>query len=181
MAYIILDRDGVINFDSEEYIKTPEEWQPIPGSLEAIAKLNQYGYKVLIATNQSGISRGFYDISTLEDIHAKMHAALAEVGGKIHDIFYCPHHPLDNCFCRKPKPGLLYQIRDKYNINLKKTFFVGDSAKDIEAAIASGCLPLLVLTGNGKLAMEQKPSLKQIIHFKDLAEAVNYVISCKGK
>src|SRR5579862_2669163 len=112
MPYIILDRDGVINYDSEAYIKSPEEWLPIPGSLEAIATLNRHGFRVLIATNQSGVSRGYYDLAMLDRIHEKLVAQLAAVGGCIEEIFFCPHHPDDHCVCRKPKPGMIYQIKD---------------------------------------------------------------------
>lgn len=147
--YIILDRDGVINFDSADYIKSPEEWHPIPGSLEAIADLNKAGYKVFVATNQSGIGRGYFDLATLEAIHSKMQTELQKYGGEIQDIFYCPHLPTDDCQCRKPKPGLLLQIAQQYNIELSSVCFIGDSMKDLQAAKAAGCKGVLVRTGNG--------------------------------
>lgn len=173
MPFIILDRDGVINFDSLEYIKSPAEWHPIPGSLEAISRLNKAGYRVIIATNQSGLARGYYTEEVLNNIHKKLHAALAQVGGKVDEIFYCPHHPDDNCDCRKPKPGLLQQIQKKYDLNLADTFFIGDSVGDIRAALEVGCQPVLVLTGNGKKTLETYPD---VLHFADLAEAVDKIL-----
>ncbi len=146
---IILDRDGVINEDSADYIKSPDEWQAIPGSLAAIATLCRAGYTVAIATNQSGLGRQYYDATTLHRIHQKMQAQVQAQGGFIDAIFYCPHIPSDNCFCRKPKPGLLHQIAQHYNCSLNQIPFVGDSARDIEAAIAVNCIPILVKTGKG--------------------------------
>lgn len=180
MSYIILDRDGVINFDSDQYIKSPDEWHPIPGSLEAIARLNRYGYRVLVATNQSGVARGLYDISVLDQIHEKLMRELAAVGGYVEEIFFCPHHPEDNCVCRKPKPGLIHQIQAKYPIDPVDTFFIGDSHADMEAAQSAGCIPLLVLTGNGQRTLEKYPAFLIIPKFTDLAEAVDYVISHQG-
>lgn len=176
MTYIILDRDGVINYDSEEYIKTPEEWVAIPGSLEAIAQLNRLGYKVIVATNQSGLSRGLFDLEMLSEIHNKLHLELAAVGGYVEEIFFCPHHPDDKCLCRKPKPGMLHEISQKYDIDLKQTFFIGDNYSDVEAARAAGCNPILVLTSKGKKTLEAHPELKLIPHFANLAQAVEYVI-----
>lgn len=181
MTFIILDRDGVINYESDEYIKSPDEWLPIPGSLEAIAQLNRSGYRVLIATNQSGVARGYYDLATLEDIHEKLLRELAAVGGYVDEIFFCPHHPDEACFCRKPKPGLLYQMTEKYPLELTGTYFIGDSYGDVVAARTVGCLPLLVLTGKGKLSLEKYPELLDIPHFLDLAEAVSYVISQRSR
>lgn len=181
MTYIILDRDGVINYDSQEYIKSPEEWLPIPGSLDAIAQLNRSGFHVLVVTNQSGVARGYYDIDTLDLIHEKMMRELAAVGGYIDEIFFCPHHPDDACHCRKPKPGLFHEIIKKYPLQLSETFFIGDSISDIRAAEAAGCLPILVRTGNGELALQRYPELANIPHFKDLNEAAAYVLSQQGK
>ncbi|OGT36083.1 MAG: D-glycero-beta-D-manno-heptose-1,7-bisphosphate 7-phosphatase [Gammaproteobacteria bacterium RIFCSPHIGHO2_12_FULL_37_14] len=175
MTFIILDRDGVINYDSSEYIKSPAEWLPIPGSLPAIAKLNRAGFRVIIATNQSGIARGFYDIAMLNAIHEKLINELKVCGGHIEEIFFCPHHPQDHCHCRKPNPGLLYQIQAKYSVELAKTFFIGDSLVDVQAARAAGCQPLLVRTGKG-LEVLQKHSELLIPNFADLAEAVDYVL-----
>jgi D-glycero-D-manno-heptose 1,7-bisphosphate phosphatase len=181
MPYIILDRDGVINFDSDQYIKSPEEWLPIPGSLQAIAQLNQAGFEIFIATNQSGVGRGYYSLNTLTRIHQKLREQLATVGGYIKEIFYCPHHPEENCACRKPRPGLLQQIKIKYKIDLKSTFFIGDSHIDIQAAQTIGCRPILVLTGKGQEALNQYPELIELPHFANLAQAAPYVISHYSK
>jgi D-glycero-D-manno-heptose 1,7-bisphosphate phosphatase len=181
MPFIILDRDGVINYDSEEYIKSPEEWLPIPGSLDAIAQLNRSGFQVLVATNQSGVARGYYDLDGLSRIHEKLQDELAAVGGYIEEIFYCPHHPLDACLCRKPKPGLLHQMKMKYQIDLTNTFFIGDSAVDVQAAQAAGCMPILVMTGNGQKSLKNYPEFINIPTFPDLARATEYVISEQRK
>lgn len=176
MSYIILDRDGVINFDSLEYIKSPDEWIPIPRSLEAVAALNRAGFKVLIATNQSGVARGYYDIDTLDAIHEKMMRELAAVGGYVEEIFFCPHHPEDGCGCRKPKPGMLHAIQEKYAVPLNETFYIGDSMADVGAAKAAGCKLLLVMTGNGRKTLEHNPELHAVPQFADLAEAVEHVL-----
>ncbi len=177
MPYIILDRDGVINYDSEVYIKSPAEWLPIPRSLEAIAALNRAGYRVLVATNQSGVARGYYDLETLDQIHEKMVRELAAVGGYIEEIFFCPHHPDEHCDCRKPKPGMLHAIQDKYHINLAETFFIGDSMSDLGAAEAAGCKLLLVMTGNGHKTLARAATASTIPSFADLHEAVEYVLT----
>jgi D-glycero-D-manno-heptose 1,7-bisphosphate phosphatase len=150
MKLIVLDRDGVINYDSASYIKSPEEWRPIPGSLEAVARLNQEGFHVVVATNQSGIGRGLFDMAALNAIHAKMHQALAQAGARVDAIFFCPHAADDNCRCRKPKTGMLEDIAHRLNTSLAGVPMVGDSSRDLEAAAAVGGAPLLVLTGNGK-------------------------------
>lgn len=167
MKLIILDRDGVINEDSPLYIKSPDEWHPIKGSLEAIALLNQHGFKVAVATNQSGIARGMYNEATLKAIHEKMHQALKTVGGSIDSIFYCPHGPLENCDCRKPKPGLLQQIAKHYQIDLKNVACVGDSSRDLVAAKQAGATPILVLTGNGRKTLQTHASNSQEIAYYD--------------
>ena len=149
MALVILDRDGVINHDSEDYIKSPDEWQPIAGSLEAIARLCRAGYRVVIATNQAGIARGRFDIDALNQIHRKMIFCAQEKGGKIDAIFFCPHAPDNYCDCRKPKPGLLLDASERLRIPLAGVPFVGDSISDLEAAQAVGALPVLVKTGYG--------------------------------
>lgn len=149
MKLIILDRDGVINYDSDEYIKSPDEWMPIPGSLDAIARLKCAGYTVVIASNQSGVGRGLFDLPTLQRIHDKMQREVSGAGGKIDTIFFCPHKPDDHCACRKPKPGLLRDIAERYNCDLKGVPAVGDSLRDIEAAQAVGARPVLVRTGKG--------------------------------
>lgn len=144
---IILDRDGVINYDSDHYIKTPEEWIPIPGSLEAIAELNKQGILVVVATNQSAVGRGFLTEQTLQKIHEKMQDALKTYDGHVDAIFYCPHKPEDNCNCRKPNPGLFYQIAKKFNCSLCGVPAIGDSLRDLVAAKAAGCSPILVTSG----------------------------------
>lgn len=181
MSYIILDRDGVINYDSIHYIKSPDEWLPIPGSLEAIAQLNRHGYRVLIATNQSGVARGYYDIDTLDEIHEKFARELAAVGGYVEEIFFCPHHPDDNCACRKPKPGMLHAIAEKYAIDLNETHFIGDSHVDMQAAKAAGCLPILILSDKGILVQGRYPEMKNIPSFASLAEAVDFILSKKDE
>ena len=179
MKLIILDRDGVINFDSPNYIKSPEEWLPIPGSLEAIARLHHAGYCVTVATNQSGVGRGLYDIATLEAIHHKMQQAIKILGGRIDTIFYCPHTPQDNCACRKPKSGLLLQIAQHYQIELNNIPAVGDSLRDIQAAQAVGCKAVLVLTGNGKEVVAMEPTPSNVEVADDLAAYVNQLLNIK--
>ncbi len=171
---VILDRDGVINEDSNEYIKSPGEWHAIPGSLEAIAKLNKAGCKVVIATNQSGIARGLFTVKTLQKIHQKMQDELAKIGAHIDDIFYCPHHPDDNCACRKPKPKMLLEILRKYNA---PALFIGDSFKDIQVARKIGCDVFLVRTGKGNKTFEEHHSeLTDIPVYEDLLQAVSSFI-----
>jgi len=147
---IILDRDGVINYDSDAFIKSPAEWIPIPGSLEAIARLNQAGYRVVVATNQSGVARGLFDMVTLNAIHQKLHTAAQLVGADIDAIFFCPHAADDNCDCRKPKPGMIHEIAHRFDISLKAVPCVGDSLRDLQAGFVAGCTPHLVLTGKGE-------------------------------
>lgn len=149
MKLIILDRDGVINFDSDQFIKSPEEWKPIPGSLEAIARLNQADYRVVVATNQSGIGRGLFDMPMLNAIHNKMHKSCALVGARIDAVFFCPHTADSHCQCRKPKAGMLEEIAARYNTSLAGVPAVGDSLRDLQAASTMGALPYLVLTGKG--------------------------------
>jgi D-glycero-D-manno-heptose 1,7-bisphosphate phosphatase len=144
---VILDRDGTINISSDEYIKSPEEWHPIPGALEAIARLNHAGYHVVLATNQSGLGRGLLDVASLNAIHARMNKQLTLVGGRIDAIFYCPHAPDEGCTCRKPAPGLLEQVAERFGMSLAGVPYVGDSLRDLQAAVAGGCNPHLVLTG----------------------------------
>ncbi|MEN3292389.1 MAG: D-glycero-D-manno-heptose 1,7-bisphosphate phosphatase, partial [Burkholderiales bacterium] len=150
MKLIILDRDGVINYDSDEFIKSPDEWIPIPGSLEAIARLNQAGYRVVVATNQSGIARGLFNIVTLNAIHQKMHTAAQQAGADIDAVFFCPHAADDHCDCRKPKPGMLQEIAKRFDLSLKGAPNVGDSLRDLQAGYVTGCTPYLVLTGKGE-------------------------------
>ncbi len=150
LKLVILDRDGTINVDSLDYIKSADEWQALPGALEAIARLNHAGWHVVVASNQSGLGRGLFEVSELNDIHTKMYQQLADVGGRIDAVFYCPHAPGDACQCRKPASGLFEQIGERYGIHLKGVPAVGDSARDLVAAAAVGCEPHLVLTGKGE-------------------------------
>jgi D-glycero-D-manno-heptose 1,7-bisphosphate phosphatase len=172
MKLIILDRDGVINHDSAQFIKNPAEWQPIAGSLEAIARLNQAGYRVLVATNQSGVGRGLFDMPMLNAIHDKMHKACAQVGARIDAVFFCPHTSENHCHCRKPKTGMLEEIANRYNTNLAGVPVVGDSLRDLQPAAAMGAQPYLVLTGKGERTRETGglPETTQI--FPDLAAVV---------
>jgi D-glycero-D-manno-heptose 1,7-bisphosphate phosphatase len=149
MKLVILDRDGTINADSTDYIKSPEEWTPLPGALEAIARLNHAGWHVVLASNQSGLGRGLFDVTALNAMHAKMNRLLAAAGGRVDAIFYCPHTPDDNCHCRKPEPGLFEQIGERYGVDLPEVPAVGDSLRDMVAAARAGCQPHLVLSGNG--------------------------------
>lgn len=176
MKLIILDRDGVINYDSDEYIKSPDEWAPIPGSLEAIARLNRAGYTVVVATNQSGVGQGLFDLNTLQKIHEKMQQEVARVGGKIDEIFFCPHTPGDHCDCRKPKPGLLLEIAKKFHHDLKNVPAVGDSLRDIEAAQAVGAQPVLVRTGKGEAVAKSGKLPAGVEVHDDLAAFVDVLL-----
>ena len=147
MKLVILDRDGTINSDSDDFVKSPEEWLPLPGALEAIARLNHGGWHVVIASNQSGLGRGLFDVATLNAIHAKMHKMLAAIGGRIDAVFYCPHSPEESCVCRKPLPGLFEQIGLRFGVSLKAVPACGDSVRDAIAGAAAGCEPHLVLSG----------------------------------
>lgn len=175
MKLVILDRDGVINQDSEHFIKNPEEWQPIPGSLEAIARLNQAGYRVVVATNQSGIGRGLFDMAALNAMHQKMHHLLWQVGGRIDATFFCPHTNVDKCSCRKPEPGMLSDIGERFNIRLRGVPLVGDSLRDLQAAAAAGCEPFLVLTGKGEKTKAAGNLPPGTLIFKDLAATADYL------
>lgn len=177
MKLVILDRDGVINQDSANFIKNPNEWIAIPGSLEAIALLNQSGFRVALATNQSGVSRGFFDMATLNNIHDKMHRALAQVGGRIDALYYCPHAAEDNCECRKPKTGMIDDIGHRFSVDLSQTFGVGDSLRDLQAYAAAGCKPILVRTGNGEKTLSGGNLPANTLIFADLAEAVQHLIA----
>ncbi|SFK13825.1 D-glycero-beta-D-manno-heptose 1,7-bisphosphate 7-phosphatase [Methylophaga sulfidovorans] len=150
MSLIILDRDGVINHDSDDFIKNPAEWEPIEGSLEAIARLNYAGYRVVVVTNQSGIARGLFDVETLNRIHSKMRRMLAQVGGKIEAIMFCPHGPEDDCQCRKPQNGSFVDLAHRLRVSLENVPAVGDSLRDIQAAMLSQARPILVKTGKGE-------------------------------
>ena len=180
---VILDRDGVINQDSDAFIKSADEFVPISGSLEAIARLNEAGFRVAIATNQSGLARGLFDVATLELMHDKLHRLLAEVNGHIDGIFYCPHSPEAGCDCRKPLPGLLQQIAKEFAMNLENVPVIGDSLRDLQSAIAVGAKPILVRTGKGErtIASLAEPSvdarLKTAPVYRDLAEAVEALLA----
>jgi D-glycero-D-manno-heptose 1,7-bisphosphate phosphatase len=163
---IILDRDGVINYDSDQFIKSPQEWRPIEGSLEAIALLNQFGWRVVVATNQSGVGRGLFDMDTLAAIHDKMHRSLAQAGGRIDAIFFCPHAADSKCVCRKPKPGMLLEIASRFNVDLADVPVVGDSLRDLQAADAAGAQPVLVRTGKGEKT-EADPALPRGVRIYD--------------
>lgn len=173
---VILDRDGVINFDSAQFIKSPAEWKPIPGSLEAIARLNQNGYKVVVATNQSGVGRGLFDMETLNSIHTKMHKALFTVGGRVDAIFYCPHAADSACDCRKPKPGMFKRIAETLNADLKGVPAIGDSLRDLQAAVAAGCKPILVHTGQGEKTKAEGNLPEGTQEYGDLAAAVTALL-----
>lgn len=177
MQLIILDRDGVINEDSDDYIKSPEEWQPIPGSLEAIARLHRAGWHVVVATNQSGIARDLFDLDTLMRIHKKMHRAVRDTGGLIDAVFFCPHGPDDDCACRKPKPGLYNDIARRLRIDLKGVPAIGDSLRDLQAAHAAGARPLLVRTGKGPQTLVHPEFDVDVPVFNDLASAADAVLT----
>lgn len=175
---IILDRDGVINQDSDDYIKSAEEWQPIEGSIEAIVALSQAGFRIAIATNQSGLARGLFDLDDLEAMHAKLNRLVAEQGGKIEGIFYCPHHPDDQCHCRKPDIGLIEAIEFELGLSAKGAFFVGDSLKDLQAARAKQCIPVLVRTGKGpktEAKIVGDPAWADVAIFDSLYQASEFI------
>lgn len=189
MELVILDRDGVINQKRSDYIKSADQWQPIPGSIEAIARLSHAGYTPVVATNQSGLARGLFDLDDLEAMHAKMTRLVEAEGGKLEAIFYCPHHPDDNCKCRKPKTGLLDAIEAEFNTSVAGAPFIGDSLRDLEAALAKACQPWLVLTGLGQstraeLTQRRQESgdqrFDQVRVVPDLAGAVEQLQSIHG-
>jgi D-glycero-D-manno-heptose 1,7-bisphosphate phosphatase len=176
MQLIILDRDGVINEDSDSYIKSPEEWLPIAGSLQAIARLTQAGYRIAVASNQSGIARGLFDLDTLRRIHDKMQRAVAVQGGHIEAVFFCPHAPEDHCECRKPQPGLLRKIALHMQVDLKGVPAIGDSLRDIQAARAVGARPILVRTGKGTMTAARGEGLAGVAIYADLAAATDALL-----
>ncbi len=177
MKLVILDRDGVINQDSANFIKNPNEWIALPGSLEAIALLNQSGFRVVIATNQSGIARGLFDMATLNAIHDKMHRALAQIGGRIDAMFYCPHAADDNCTCRKPKTGMMEDIARRFSVDLSEVYAVGDSLRDLQAFHDAGCKPILVRSGKGEETLTLGNLPKGTLIFADLAEATQHIVA----
>jgi len=176
---VILDRDGVINHDSDNYIKSVNEWAPIPGSIDAVVRLSQAGYKVVVATNQSGLARGYFDEIALANIHSYMCSVVEDAGGNIDAIFYCPHGPEDGCSCRKPLPGMLNQLEDEFNLSVQNSFFVGDTEKDIDVALVKHCRPVLVRTGKGAAAEKQLDLKKKelVLIVDDLAAAVDFILS----
>jgi D-glycero-D-manno-heptose 1,7-bisphosphate phosphatase len=184
MKLVILDRDGTINEDSADYVKSPSEWQPLPGALEAIARMNHAGWHVVVATNQSGLGRGLFDVASLNAMHAKMHSMLAAVGGRVDAVFYCPHAPDEACRCRKPEPGLFEQISERYGVDLKHVPAAGDSQRDLVAAVAAGCDPHLVLTGKalalqGRALPEGFPA-HTVVH-QDLGAFAEYLVGHDGR
>ncbi|HSN17843.1 MAG TPA: D-glycero-beta-D-manno-heptose 1,7-bisphosphate 7-phosphatase [Gammaproteobacteria bacterium] len=174
MRLVILDRDGVINKESDAYIKTPEEWIPLPGSLEAIARLHRNGYTVVVASNQSGVARHLFSLDTLAAIHGRMRREVEAAGGKIDAVFFCPHGPKEACDCRKPKPGLLRQIAERYGVSLQGVPMIGDSERDLQAARAVGGRPILVKTGNGLKTLEEDHDVEE--SYDDLAAAAAQLI-----
>ncbi|MGZ8154882.1 MAG: D-glycero-beta-D-manno-heptose 1,7-bisphosphate 7-phosphatase [Burkholderiales bacterium] len=176
MKLAILDRDGVINYDSDSYIKGPDEWRPIPGSLEGIARLNHAGYHIVLATNQSGVGRGLFEVSTLNAIHDKMHRSLAQIGGRIDAIFFCPHAQEANCECRKPRAGLLEEIARRLNVDLKEVPVIGDSLRDLQAAASVGARPILVRTGKGTKTEHAGGLPERTEIYADLAEAARALL-----
>jgi len=174
---IILDRDGVINEDSDNFIKSPEEFIPIKGSLSAIARLKQSNYSVVIATNQSGVGRGLFNIDMLNKIHEKLHRDLANLGVAVNAIFFCPHSPEDECDCRKPKPGMYYDISQRLNVELSSVISIGDSLRDIQAASLAGAFPVLVKTGKGKRTIKKNVGLTNVPVYKDLSAVVDEILN----
>ena len=174
--YILLDRDGVINHDSDTFIKSPDEWIPIEGSLEAIALLNAHGYQVIVVTNQSGVARGLFDETILEKIHAKMRQLVSEKGGNITAIYFCPHGANSDCECRKPKAGLLKAFAADFHVDLTTITVIGDSLRDLQAAERVGAKPILVKTGKGQQTLLNNPQLN-IPVFENLYDAAQHLIS----
>ena len=180
MKLVILDRDGTINADSDDFVKTPDEWMPLPGALEAIARLNHAGWHVVVASNQSGLGRGLFDVASLNAMHAKMHKMLAAVGGRIDAVFYCPHSPEELCTCRKPLPGLFEQIGSRFGVPLSGVPTAGDSVRDLVAGASAGCEPHLVLTGkSAPFAAGGQPDglpTGTVLH-RDLAAFVDFILA----
>ena len=174
--YILLDRDGVINHDSDAFIKSPDEWQPIEGSLEAIALLNLAGFKVIIVTNQSGVAKGLLDENMLANIHSKMIQLVNNKGGDIEAIYFCPHGADSDCECRKPKPGMLETFAKDFDVTLSTITVIGDSLRDLQAAEAVGAEPILVKTGKGQITLLNNPDLNFLV-FENLYDAAKHIIS----
>lgn len=179
MKLVVLDRDGVINTLNKDGVLGPDQWEPLPGSLEAIARLCQSGYQVAVATNQSGIARGLLSLESLFDIHRKMHDQVIQAGGHIDTIVFCPHSDSNECDCRKPNPGMLYTISDRLGVELPSVHMVGDSLKDLQAAMAAGCKPILVKTGDGQKTLESNKGLDHIPAYDDLATFVESLLEAE--
>jgi D-glycero-D-manno-heptose 1,7-bisphosphate phosphatase len=181
--WLILDRDGVINYDSDQFIKSPEEWRPLPGSLEAIAALNTAGYRIAVISNQSGLARGLFDLDTLEAIHQKLHSQLAKQGGQIERIYFCPHGPDDHCSCRKPLPDMFMKFAEDFDAPLENIYAVGDSIRDLEAALYAGARSVLVRTGKGEKseqslrALPEDNPLSKVPVYNDLASFAEHILS----
>jgi len=178
---VILDRDGVINCDSDAYVKSADEWIPIPGSIEAIADLHRAGFTITIASNQSGLARKLFDLQQLEAMHHKMITLVEAAGGQLSGIFYCPHGPEQGCDCRKPEPGLIDSIEQELQVSAAGAYLIGDSLRDLEAGLRRSCIPLLVRTGKGEktlaqLAQHDNPALANAAVFDDLASAAHFLI-----
>lgn len=181
MKLIVLDRDGVINQELDGEVVSPLAWEPIEGSLEAIARLNQAGYQVAVATNQSGIARGVLTVDDLHAVHQKMHEAVVQAGGRIDTVVFCPHSESDECGCRKPAPGMLYTLSERLNVDLTKVAVVGDSLKDIQAAMAAAAKPILVKTGKGEKTLESNKGLEHIPAYENLAAYVDELLMPKDE
>ncbi len=176
--WIVLDRDGVINADSDDFIKSVDEWIPIEGSIDAIAQLSKAGYRIVVISNQSGVGRGLFDQPTLEAMHSKMHELVRQAGGNIEGVFYCPHAPAEDCRCRKPQIALFNEAEAKFNISLAGAYAVGDSLRDLEAAIKKQCKPVLVLTGKGRKTQPQLSQLEQpVAVFNNLFDFTQQLLS----
>jgi D-glycero-D-manno-heptose 1,7-bisphosphate phosphatase len=180
MKLIILDRDGTINHDRDDYVKSADEWVPIPGSLEAIAKLNHAGWHVVVATNQSGLGRGLFDMVTLNEMHAKMNKLLSKIGGRVDAVFFCPHQPEVACSCRKPLPGLFKQIGERYGVDLADVPVVGDTLRDLQAGVAVGCQPHFVRTGKGARGVPEDLPPGTLVH-ANLASVVDHLLQPKER
>ena len=184
MKLVILDRDGTINVQRDDFTKAPEEWEALPGALEAIARLNHAGWRVVVASNQAGLGRGLFDVVALNAMHAKMHKQLGAVGGRIDAVFYCPHSPEESCVCRKPLPGLFEQIGERYGMDLRQVPAVGDNLRDVQAAVAAGWTPHLVLTGQGARPRGQMPPPDyppDTVEHEDLAAFAEFILAQEAR
>ena len=181
MKLVILDRDGVINEDRDDFVKNTIEWQPLPRSMEAIANLTQAGWRVVVATNQSGLARGLFDMHALNAMHEKMHRLAAQAGGRIDAVVFCPHGPKDGCHCRKPKPGMIQEVAERFNVKLNELPLVGDSLRDLQAIAAVGGQPILVRSGKGEKTLEQGDLPAGTLVFDDLYAAAEHLINSSKK